>query len=107
MLFYDRIDRNKGIDLAQSNNSKKGMIFYYWLFNHGFKFQDYICNGSQDLTMFSVNISNITIVIVENIHYLCIIDGIRKSQAINLLENSVLDDRGYYKKSCENFGLTY
>ena len=31
-------------------------------FNHGFEFQDYICNGCHDLTMLSVNISNIAII---------------------------------------------
>ena len=38
------------------------MIFYYWFFNHGFEFQDSVCNGSYDLTMLSVIISDITII---------------------------------------------
>ena len=25
-------------------------IFHHWFFNHGFKFQDYICNECHDLT---------------------------------------------------------
>ena len=33
MLYYDRIDTNKGIDPAKRNNSKERMIFhYYFLF---------------------------------------------------------------------------
>ena len=51
MLYYDRIDISEGIELAKSNNSKECMICNYWFFNHGFKFQDYVCNGYHDLTM--------------------------------------------------------
>ena len=46
MLHYDRIDLSKGIDLS---NSKECMIHPYWLFNHGFKFQDSICNGCHNV----------------------------------------------------------
>ena len=95
MLFYDRIDISEGIDLAKSNNSKECMICHYWFFNHGFKFQDSVCNGCHDLTMLSVNISDIAIITIENIDYPCIIHNISKSEAINLLENSVLEYRGY------------
>ena len=40
MLYCDRIDINEGVDLAKSNKSKEYLICYYWLFNHGFKYQD-------------------------------------------------------------------
>ena len=29
---------------------KINKIFHHWFFNHGFKFQDYICNECHDLT---------------------------------------------------------
>ena len=45
--------------------------------------------------MLSVNISDITIITVKNVDYRGIIHNISKSEAINLLENSVLEDRGY------------
>ena len=59
----------------------------YWYFNHGFKFQKSVCNGCYDLL----------IIIVKGIDYHCIIHNISKSDAINSLENSILDDRGYIK----------
>ena len=62
---------------------------------NGFKFQDSICNGCHDLTMLNLNIRDIAIITVKNLDYLCIIYNISKSEAINLLENSVLEDRGY------------
>ena len=63
--------------------------------NHGFKFQDSVCNGCHNLTMLSVNISDIAIITIETIDYRCIIRNICKSEAINLLENSVLEGGGY------------
>ena len=67
MLYYDRIDISKGIDLAESNSS---MICRYWFFNHVFKFQDPLCNGCHDLTMLSINISNIATITVKNVDYI-------------------------------------
>ena len=64
------------------------MICHYWSFNHGFKFQDYVCNGSHNLTMLNVNISHIAIITVKNVYYRYIIHSISKSEAINLLGNS-------------------
>ena len=65
------------------------------VFNHGFKFQCSICNGCHDLKMLSVNISDISIIAVKGVDYHCVIDNISKSEAINLLKNSLLDDCGY------------
>ena len=80
------------------------MICHYWCFNHGFKFQDSVCNGCHDSTMLSVNISDIAIVTIKNVDYRCIIDNISKSEAIDLLRNSVLEDRGYIQtKYCLKF----
>ena len=67
MLYYDRIDIVKGINLAKAKNSKKCMICYYCFFNHGFKFQDYVCNGCHYLTMLSVTISDIPFITVKNV----------------------------------------
>ena len=60
-----------------------------------FKFQDSICNGCHHLTILGLNISDIAIISVKNVDYRCIIHNIMKSQAINLLKNSVLNNRGY------------
>ena len=71
------------------------MIWHYFYFNHGFKFQDYICNGCHDLTMLSLNISGIAIITVKNIDYCCTIYNISNSETINLSKNSVLENHGF------------
>ena len=95
MLYYDRIDISEGTDLAKSNIIKECMIFHYWRFNHGFELQDYVSNGSHVLTVLSINVSDIAIITVKNVDYCCIFRNISKSEAMNLLKNSVLEDRGY------------
>ena len=88
MLYYDRINISERTHLTKSNNSKECRIFYYWCFNCGFEFKDPACNGCHDLTMLSVNISDIAIITIKTVDYCCIIHNISKSEAINLLQNS-------------------
>ena len=95
MPYHDRIDISEGIDHTKSNKSKACMICHNWIFNHRFKFQDSVCNGCHDLTMLSVDISDIAIITIKSVDYHCIIHNICKSEAINSLNNSVLEDRGY------------
>ena len=90
MLYYDRIDISEGIDPTKSNKSREWMTCHYFFFDDGFKFQDYVCSGCHDLTMLSINVSDIAIIIIKNVDYCCIIQNITKSEAINLLNNSVL-----------------
>ena len=73
MLYYDRNDISEGIDLAKNNISKECMICHYWFFIHGFKFQDYVCNGCHDSSILCLNISDIAIITVKNVDYRCII----------------------------------
>ena len=63
------------------------MICHYGFLNHGFKFQNSVCNGWHDLTKVSVNISDIAIITVENVDYCSIIYN-SKYELINLLKNS-------------------
>ena len=67
MLYYHIIDlaKSQGTDLAKSNDSKKSMICHYLFLNHGFEFQDSVCNGYQDLSMLIVNISDIAVITVK------------------------------------------
>ena len=65
------------------------------VFSHGFKFQDYVCNGCHDLKILFLNLSVTAIITVKNVLYRCVIHGVSKSEKIHLLKNSALDDRGY------------
>ena len=45
--------------------------------------------------MLCLKISEITVITVKNVDYRCIIHNISKSEANNLLESAVLENRGY------------
>ena len=95
LIHYDRIDLSKRIDATKSNNSKDCSIYHYCCFNHGFRSQDSLCNGFDDLAMLRLNLNDIAIIIVKAVDYRCLIYDINKSAAIHLLKSSVLDDCGY------------
>ena len=71
------------------------MICHYGFFNHGFKFQYHQCTGCHNFSILCLNISDVAIITIKNVDYRFIIYSTRKSEAINLLKNSVLEDRGY------------
>ena len=55
------------------------MISHYWFFNHGFEFQNSVCNGRHDLTILTVKKSDIAMITVKNVDYCCIIHNIKKT----------------------------
>ena len=70
------------------------MISHYWFFNHGYKFQDSVCNGCHDLKMLNVNTSDIAIITYIYIDYYCIIHNVSYSKVSNILKSSVVEDCG-------------
>ena len=75
---------SEGIDLAKSSGSRECIKFYYLLFNHGFQFQDSLCNDCHVFTMLIVNISDIVIITVKNVDYSCIVGNISIFEAITV-----------------------
>ena len=51
-----------------------------------FKFQLYVCNGCHDVSLISMNPSNILTLNICGVDYCFIINGISKSDALNLLQ---------------------
>ena len=91
MLYFERINVSKGIDVNKTSESKECDIFLYWYFlNKSFRFQPNVCSRSHDLLMMLMNLSDITISNIKIDDYRCIISGISKSEAINLMQNAEL-----------------
>ena len=95
MIYCDRIELSEAIDLTKSSNSTECIICHYWLFNHGLKFQNSVWNGGHDLTFFCLNLCDFAIITVKNVHYHYITHNISKSEAINSLKHSVLENPWY------------
>ena len=95
MLHYDRIYISEGVDPTKNNKRRECIICHYCFFNHGFEFQYSVWNGCHDLSILCLNISNIAVTTFENVDYCCMMCNITKSEAINLLEISVLENLVY------------
>ena len=91
MLYSERINVSKGINVNKTSESKECDIFLYWYFlNKSFRFQPNVCSRSHDLLMMLMKLSDITISNIKIDDYRCIISGISKSEAINLMQNAEL-----------------
>ena len=87
MLYYGRIDISEGIDINKTSESKKSNICHYSYFlNKRFKFQPNVCNGYHHLVILSMNLSCVAILNIKGSDYRCIISGISKNEAINLMQ---------------------
>ena len=104
MLYFDRIDVFEGIDVHKTSKSKESNICHYCYFlNKGFKFQPYICNNCHDLSIMTLNLSDIIILKIKNTDYCCIITGISKSEPIKLMQNIDLIQKVEHYKYQEQF----
>ena len=95
MLEYERIDISEGIDLNKSDKSKECDICHYWYFlDKNFKYEPYLCNGCHDLMQKTMSFNDVAIVSIKGRDYRIHFWYMSKSDAINLLNNSVLDNKG-------------
>ena len=89
MLQYEKIDINKTSAL------KYCMLCYCWYFKDaGYNFEPHVCNKCHDVLMTAYELKNIVILNVKGVDYICVLWGIRQNEAINILNNSVLEDKG-------------
>ena len=95
MLQYERIVISEGNDFDKSNKSVECMICHYNYFKDiGFKYQPYACNGCHDFSISVQNLDDFVILKIKKVDYMCYLVGINKTDAISLLNNSVLDNKG-------------
>ena len=95
MLQYDRNDISEGIDINKTNKSKECMLCNHWYFKHvGYKFQPYLCNGCHAVSTMAYDFKNIAILNAKGIDYRRILWNISRNEAVNRLNNSVLEDKG-------------
>ena len=71
------------------------MLCHYWIFKYvGVKFEPHVCNKCHDVLMTAYELKNIAILNVKGVDSRCILWGISKNEAVNRLNNSVLEDKG-------------
>ena len=94
MIQYERIDVSEGIDINKLNKSKC-IIYHYWYFkNSDYKHEPYACNGCHDLSVLVYDLNDFMISNIKGVDYRCYVFNMSKNDAIKLLINSVLDNKG-------------
>ena len=78
----------KQLILIRQANQKS----WYFL-NKGLKFQPNVCDRCHDLLMMSMHLNDIAILNIKSVDYHCIISGISKIEAINLIQNIDLTEK--------------
>ena len=91
MICFDKTGVSEGIDVNKTSASKERDIFHLWYFlNYSFKFQPNVSNRCHNLSMMSINLSNIATLSIKSSDYCCIISLISKNKAVNLIQNADL-----------------
>ena len=81
----------KELILKKTRASYECDICYYWYFlDKGFRFQSYVCNECHDVLLMFYRFA---ILNINGADYRCIINGISKSDAVNLLKNADLTEK--------------
>ena len=60
----------------------------------GFKFEPHVCNKCHDVLMIAYELKNIAILNVKGVDFKGILWGINRDDAVNRLNNSVLEGKG-------------
>ena len=80
MLQYEKIDASEGIDVNKTSASKECELCHYWFFKDvGFKFEEHICNGCQDLLTMAHSLKNIAILSAKGATLRCLLMGINEN----------------------------
>ena len=87
----------KEVILLRQVNQKSDVCRCWYFLNEGFNFQPFVCNGSHDALMMSMNLSDTAILNINCADYCCIINRISKNETINLLKNVDLIEKVIHK----------
>ena len=95
MLQYEKNDASEGIDVNKTSVSKEYELCHYWFFKDvGFKFEKHFCNECHHLLTMAFSLENIAILSAKGATSRCLLMGISKYEALKMLNNSVLQDKG-------------
>ena len=79
--------------LIRQANQKRDIFLYWYFLDKGFKFQPDGCNGCHDILMISMTLSNIAVLNIHSCDYRFIMNGISKSEVVNLLQKAELKEK--------------
>ena len=95
MVYYNKTKASEGIDLNKSNRSKECINCYYWYdLDNNYTYQPEECDACHDTSMIAYELENISILNIKDVDYRRIIWNISKSEAVNKMNYSTLENQG-------------
>ena len=71
------------------------MICNYWYFEYiGYNYKSHVCNECHDLSLMAYDLNDFMISNIKGVDYRCSVFNMGTNDAIKLLKNSVLDNKG-------------
>ena len=95
MLRYEKIDVSEGIDTNETSAPKECMLCHYQYFKDiGFSFERHVRHKCHNVLMTTYELKSIAILNVKGVDFRCILWGNSRDEAVNRLNNSLLEDKG-------------
>ena len=89
MISYEKI-----VGCNKNQDGVKCMVCNHYYFKNKFDYQPYVCNDCHNFSITVMDLSDFHILNIKNIDYRLYISGIDKKEAINILKNSDLGNKG-------------
>ena len=67
--------------------------FQYFL-DVGYNYESHVCNKCHDISMMAYELESIAILNIKGVDYRCLLWNMTKNDAIEFLNNSLLDNKG-------------
>ena len=97
MLEHDRINLSQGIDVNDTNVSKKCDIWHYWYFlDKRFKFEPYVCNRCHNLMQKAISFNDVAINSVKGRDYRIQFWYMSKDDDLSIMKKSDLNEKVNY-----------
>ena len=101
ILQYKKNDVSEEIDVNKTNALKECMLYRYWYFKDvRFKVEPHVCYKCHDILITAYEFKNVVILNVKKVDFRSTLWGISKNEAVNRLNNPVLEDQGVLQMDC-------
>ena len=101
ILQYKKNDVSEEIDVNKTNALKECMLYRYWYFKDvRFKVEPHVCYKCHNILITAYEFKNVVILNVKRVDFRCTLWGISKNEAVNRLNNPVLEDQGVLQLDC-------
>ena len=89
-----RFSYEKIVGYNKNKEGVKCMVCNSYYFKDKFDYQPYVCNDCHEFSMTVMDLSDFFILTIKNVDYWVYISNIDKKEAVNILKNSLLGDKG-------------